>query len=115
MPCFFYNLNYKDLKTLLFVFSIIVLFLIFGLKVISNVLQSDVALSSFERFESNNIGTESGNSRLEIWKKIFSYYGDDLYKYVFWGQGYQLHHNDQLIKPHNGFFLILLLMLLFVY
>ncbi|WP_019837359.1 O-antigen ligase family protein [Acinetobacter towneri] len=107
MPCFFYNLNYKDLKTLLFVFSIIVLFLIFGLKVISNVLQSDVALSSFERFESNNIGTESGNSRLEIWKKIFSYYGGDLYKYVFWGQGYQLHHNDQLIKPHNGFFLIL--------
>lgn len=107
IPCFFYKLNFKDLKTLLFVFLLTLLFLTFGLKLILNILQSDIALSSFERFESNNIGTESGSSRLEIWSKVWSYYIDDLHKYIFWGQGYQLHYNDKLIKPHNGFFLIL--------
>lgn len=107
IPCFFYKLNFKDLKTLLFVFFLALIFLTFGLKLILNILQSDIALSSFERFESNNIGTESGSSRLDIWSKVWSYYINDLHKYIFWGQGYQLHYNDELIKPHNGFFLIL--------
>jgi len=64
-------------------------------------------LQSFERFQSNNISSESGLSRLEIWSKVYSYYKSDIHKYIFLGQGYQLHYKDHLIKPHNGIFLIL--------
>lgn len=106
LPCFFYKLNFQDSKTLIFTFLLTLFILFFGTQAISNILMSDIALQSFDRFQSNNIGSESGLSRLEIWSKVYSYYESDIHKYIFLGQGYQLHYKDRLIKPHNGIFLI---------
>lgn len=106
IPCLLYKLNIKDPRTIFFIFLIFVAMLFFGSKIISDILISDVAINSFNRFQSNNIGTESGGSRLEIWSNVFSYYSGNLHKYIFWGGGYQLHYQDKLIKPHNGVLLI---------
>ncbi|NAS00500.1 O-antigen ligase family protein [Acinetobacter haemolyticus] len=106
LPCFIYRLNIKNPRNLAFIALVAMVVMFFGMRFISNILASDVAVNSFERFQENNIGTESGGSRFEIWSNVLSYYNGDLYKYIFWGQGYQLHYNDILIKPHNGILLI---------
>jgi len=106
IPCLLYRLDLRKPVTL---FSLLILTLVFTYFLsgfLTELLNSDVAANSFERFESNNIDTESGGSRFEIWNSIYSYYNGFLHNYLILGDGYQLYYGDKLIKPHNGLFLI---------
>lgn len=71
IPCLLYRLDLKRPKVLfsLLVLTSIFTFLLSGFLV--ELLNSEIANNSFDRFENNNIDTDSGNSRLEIWNNLF--------------------------------------------
>lgn len=106
IPCLLYRLDLKRPKVLfsLLILTSIFTFLLSGFLV--ELLNSEIANNSFDRFENNNIDTDSGNSRLEIWNNLFYYYNGFFHNYLILGDGYQLHYQDKLIKPHSGLFLI---------
>lgn len=108
VPCLLYRLDWRNPKILFSLLILVLMFSYFLSGFLIELLNSEVATNSFERFENNNINTESGGSRFEIWSNIYSYYNGSFHNYLIFGDGYQLHYGDKLVKPHNGLFLIFL-------
>lgn len=106
VPCLLYRVDLKNPKNLISLFFLIVIFFLLFNRALVDLMSSEVALNSLDRFENNNINTDSGNSRFEIWQKIYNYYNGSFHQYLILGDGYQLHYQDKLLKPHNGLFLI---------
>lgn len=107
LPIILYNTKIRVSKVLFLIPVFIILAIYKGPQVVSNILSSGAVEAALNRYELNNLGTDSGNSRFKIWEKVISYYNDNFYKYFFVGDGYQLHNNDNPIKPHNGILLII--------
>lgn len=107
LPLFFINLNFKKHKDIVTFLIFLLLVLVVSWRLLPNLLDSDIAVSAIDRFESNNLDSESGLSRLGIWENVYYYHQDNLYKYFFMGNGYQLYNNNVPISPHNGILLIL--------
>ena len=107
LPLFFINLNFKRLKDIVTFLFFLLLILVLCWKLLPDLINSDIAVSAIDRFESNNLDSESGISRLGIWENVYNFHQDNLYKYFFMGNGYQLYNNNAPIAPHNGILLIL--------
>lgn len=93
-------MNYKNV----FLYLLFILFVILGIDSLINTVAFE---NAWNRFQDNSVNSESGQSRLVIWSKVVSIYVDELLRYLFIGQGYQLHDSNVPIKPHNGVLLIL--------
>lgn len=107
LPIFFINLHTKKYKEIIISLIFLLVILIIGSRLLPDLISSDVALSAIERFEGNNLDSEGGLSRLGIWVNTYHYHQDDLYKYFFIGNGYQLYNKNVPFSPHNGVLLIL--------
>lgn len=79
----------------IFSFFFIVLLLAYIVPNINNYLTSPVYREAI-----NRVNTNSGESRILIWQRIFE--EENLFKYVAWGQGGVTMRGGQQTKPHNG-------------
>lgn len=106
-PIIFYYTKVKFSKYILLVPILMIIAAYKGTEIVSIIFNSEAVQAALDRYELNNLNSESGGSRFVIWTKVISYYDDSFYKYFFIGDGYQLHNNGNPIKPHNGILLVL--------